>query len=108
MKSDAPQDARMDEVAAPEPPRPLARRKRDTPRTIELGEDGAPRPHAREKSHCMLTIIGGGHVGSVLSVGTVPVVLGRGEPCELQFDDASISFVHAQIERGADQYLVRD
>jgi two-component system, cell cycle response regulator len=107
MESDVRQEARMEDGAnAVEPVAPKARDRGDTTQTLE--DEPGPRPDPRDRSHCSLTIIGGGQVGTVLSVGTVPVVLGRGEPCELRFDDASISFVHAQIERGADQFVVRD
>jgi two-component system, cell cycle response regulator len=90
-----------------EPSNPHAERE-DTTQTLDLGERRRPRVEPRDRSHCTLTIIGGGHGGTVISVGSVPVVLGRGEPCELRFDDPSISFVHAQIERGAEQFYVRD
>jgi two-component system, cell cycle response regulator len=107
MKSDW--EVCMDDRAAVEPSEPSARERSETPRTVDLGEhEGTRRPDPRDRSHCTLTVIGGGHVGMILTVGTVPVVLGRGEPCELRFDDASISFVHAQIERGDEQFFVRD
>src|SRR5690606_3241444 len=98
----------MGERAAVEPSQALPRTRIETPRTVDLGDRNAPRETSRDRSHCTLTIIGGGAVGTVVSLGRVPVVLGRGEPCELRFDDPCVSYVHAQIERANGRFYVRD
>jgi len=50
----------------------------------------------------------GPSLGSCYALGDSPVVLGRGDACEIQARDGSVSRIHARIEPGDDGYHVAD
>jgi Nif-specific regulatory protein len=55
-----------------------------------------------------LTAISGRLKGSVFSIETLPVVIGRETTATLCIADASVSRRHSQIEREADQFFLQD
>jgi diguanylate cyclase (GGDEF)-like protein len=55
-----------------------------------------------------LIVIRGRSVGQVIELHDAPVCLGRAPDVELQIEDGAVSRRHAQIERGADGYVIRD
>ena len=67
----------------------------------------APAKTARNRG--VLTVLSGPETGRVVPVGAPGVRLGRSEECDLCFDDASLSRVHARVHRlMASQFYLSD
>lgn len=47
-------------------------------------------------------------MGNRFALNGAPVVLGRGEDCEVQIDEQSVSRRHARVELGTDSFVVAD
>ena len=69
----------------------------------------AQAPIRSQRTRGVLTITGGGEIGKVLSLPSLPVItLGRAEECNLRFDDASLSRVHARVMRIQGEFMLDD
>jgi diguanylate cyclase (GGDEF)-like protein len=82
--------------------------KRTGPRPQDMATmvaDAGPAPTARTRG--VLTVLSGPETGRVVPVSAKGVRLGRSEDCDLSFDDASLSRVHARVQRlmGAQFFL---
>jgi diguanylate cyclase (GGDEF)-like protein len=82
--------------------------KRTGPRPQDMATmvaDAGPAPTARNRG--VLTVLSGPETGRVVPVSAKGVRLGRSEDCDLSFDDASLSRVHARVQRlmGAQFFL---
>ena len=74
--------------------------KRTRPRPQDMATvvaDAGPPGMARDRG--VLTVLSGPETGRVVSVTPAGVRLGRSEDCDLSFDDASLSRVHARALR---------
>ena len=97
--------------SAPPPGTPSGRpglarvRPPSAPTTVQLAR---PTSRRSELNRCTLTILSGGISGSVFTVGSAPLLLGRSRQCELCFDDPSVSSIHAEISRASGELYIRD
>jgi len=58
-----------------------------------------------KRTHAILTVLTGTETGRVIQLQPgQPLALGRSDSCQIRFDDASVSGVHAKIVGLADQY----
>src|SRR4051812_31597509 len=71
-------------------------------------EELAP-PTAATRTRGVLTIVSGPQAGRVVSIARGSLLqLGRTEECEISFNDASLSRIHATVQAVGSTFVVRD
>ncbi|HEV8323201.1 MAG TPA: GGDEF domain-containing protein [Myxococcota bacterium] len=76
-------------------------------RTMVSMPVATPRP-GDSTSRALLVVLSGPAIGHTYTVGPEPVLLGRGEGCEVLIPDPGISRQHARVELRADKFFVVD
>ncbi len=77
----------------------------ETWKTVPKPHVPPPAPHTASLIHIYPT---GPGMGSRYTLGDQPVVIGRGDGCDIRIDDQSVSRQHARLQPGADGYYAVD
>lgn len=62
----------------------------------------------KKKDRCTLTVLSGRNAGTVYAVAGAPVLLGRGDNCDIRIQDDGVSGSHASLTRQGNAFLLVD